>query len=206
MKNFLSRLFFKIFKRQILKAASKERLYKKFTTKERGPNETLPELSIVRARANNLYLNDPFIYGAVNTIINRAIGPGSTLQAQTESEAFNTAIESAFADWARVADYYRQFHFGDIQRICFKKLFLDGGIFIRFIHNPKDPISHFGVELIEYSSLATDLMGTNITSGVETNNDGIVLAYYFRKPNGTILKVNADDVLHFTYERRPGQL
>ena len=120
--NFLGKFldFFKgkKIKRRNLKAASKDRAYSHWITQGfKTPNAYLPQLETVRARANYLYHNDPFIRGAVDLLVNRMVGAGSIPQARTDNEKFNKQAEDLFKTWAENADVYGQFHFGDIERL-----------------------------------------------------------------------------------------
>ena len=212
IKNFFSP------KKRFYKAASKERPYDHWITKLQTPNAHLSQLQIIRARANSLYWNEPFIRGAVDLIINRMIGPGSIPQARTDNEVFNREIEELFKQWAENADVYGQYHFGDIERLINLKLFLDGGCFIKKIidNRRKNP---FCLEIIEYERLASGgtAVGNNqMLHGVEFNPDtGKVVAYHFYTkfsqetavPIGKQIKrVSADSVIHYSPFRRPGQL
>jgi len=226
VRNFLSKVWQKInpFKRgksrfsirRVLKASALDRLYGKFRNIEIDPNEILAELSIVRSRANWLYLNDPFVHGAIDTIINRAIGSGSILQATTQNTTFNENIETTWEKWCMWADYYRQFHFADIQRLCLLKLFLDGGVFLRVLPDKRNTISPIALEILEYGRLANERAGAKngnvIINGVEVNDEGKVVAYHFKGPSNPlqpaykIIRVPAEEIIHFSPFRRPGQL
>jgi len=220
--NWLDRFIFwlakKRFLKRVLKAASKERLYKHWTLKDETPNAPLSDLPVVRARANYLYYNDPFIKGAVDLIVNRMIGGGSTPQARTDVDEFNKQAEALFQQWAEDADIYGQFHFGDLERLAILKLFLDGGIFFKKVidNRRRNP---FCLEPIEYSRLApegTPFGKNQVIHGIEINPDtGNIVAYHFYTaypqdytvPIGrNIKRIPATSVIHFSPFRRPGQL
>ena len=202
--------------RRHLKAASKDRMSSYWTTSAEGPNDNFSDLQTVRARANYLYWNESFIRGSIDLIVNRMIGGGSTPQALTDNEQFNSKAENVFKQWARVADYYDQFHFGDLERLAILKLFLDGGIFFhKVIDKSRD--FPFCLEALEYSRLCG--MGTPKKdnwnwNGFEIDQTGKIVAYHFWKvdiSNPFILKqqsirIPAQDIIHFSPFRRPGQL
>jgi len=178
----LAWLIKKALQRGILKAASKHRLYKHWTLRDETPNAALPDLPTVRARANYLYHNDPFIRGAVDLIVKLMIGGGSTPQARTDVDEFNRQAEALFQQSAENADIYWQFHFGDLERLAILKLFLDGGIFFKKVidNRRRNP---FCLEPIEYSRLAPQgaPFGRNqVIHGIEINPDtGNIVAYHF---------------------------
>lgn len=199
-----------------LKAASRDRIYGKFTGTEDRPNSDISDLRLVRYRANYLYNNDPFVRGAIDTLLNRAIGAGSIVQARTRDEQFNDRAEHLFASWSYSADYYRQYHFGDIQRLALLKLFLDGGIFFHKLVDPNNDTVPFSLEVLEYSRLAptgTPQKGNVVFHGIELSKEGRVVAYHFYKnpvdvptTSYEIVRVPAEEIIHFSPFRRPHQL
>lgn len=200
-----------------LKAASKDRIYGKFVGIDERPNAYLNDLRTVRYRANYLYQNDPFVRGAIDTIINRALGSGSTLQAFTESQQFNELVENLWNEWCYNADYYRQFHFGDIERLALLKWFLDGGVFYRILTDARNAAtSPIAIEILEYSRLAPTgepKKGNYIFQGVEISPEGTIEAYHFyAQPidqpfqKFKIVRIPAKEIIHFSPFRRPHQL
>jgi len=207
-----------LFKRQTMKAASRERLQSHWITQLQGPNAHMLEREVVMARANYLYLNDPFVRGAVDMFVNRVIGAGSVPQAQTESDIFNEKAEKVFALWAEEADYHRQYHFGDIQRLALRKKILDGGVFLHKVVD-KNRTVPLCLEVLEYSRLAPigqPAEGNVNVGGVEIDPErGLVVAYHFyighpkdpwliRIKNQTI-RIPAEDLIHYGNFTRPGQ-
>lgn len=199
-----------------LKAAARDRIYGKFVGSSEKPNADIADLPTVRYRANYLYQNDPFVRGAVDTLINRAVGAGSIVQATTQDEQFNDRAERLFAAWGYFCDYYRQFHFGDIQRLALLKLFLDGGVFFHKVVDLNNEVVPFALEILEYSRLAptgTPEKGNVIYHGVEIDKTGRVVAYHFYKnpvdvPTTSFetVRVPAEEIIHFSPFRRPHQL
>lgn len=201
-----------------LKAATDKSAYGGWVNTEQGPNADMMKLSTVRARANHAYWNDPYIRGAVDILINRSVGPGSTPQATTQSEEFNATAEALFSQWTEYADAHFQYHFGDMERLAVLKLFLDGGIFFkRVVDNRRS--NPFCLEALEYSRLATDVAGNGanpVTYGIEQDKaTGQVVAYHFYATNpdsptsiGTwkARRIPSAQVIHFSPFRRPGQL
>ena len=199
-----------------LKAAAKDRIYGKFVGSD-SPNADIADLPTVRFRANYLYQNDPFVRGAVDLIVNRAVGAGSTLQALTGRPEVNERFEKVWSQWCYEADFYRQFHFGDLERLALLKLFTDGGVFFRIVPDARNmETSPITLEVLEYSRLAPfgRVKGKNrIVSGVEIDESGRVVAYHFYSAPSDLalnrlesVRVPADEVIHFSPFRRPGQL
>lgn len=206
---------FRVFVR-LLKAAERGRIYGKFVGSD-SPNADLADLPTVRFRANYLYNNEPFVRGAVDLLVNRAIGAGSTLQVLTGNPAVNERFEQVWNLWCYSADFYRQFHFGDLERLALLKLFTDGGVFFRVVPDSSNmDTSPISLEVLEYSRLAPfgQVEGNNrLVSGVEVDESGRVVAYHFYSaPTDIVLsrlesvRVPASEVIHFSPFRRPGQL
>ena len=203
--------------KRTLKSADRDRLTENWKSWVSSPNSILAELPTVRARCNWLYENNPWVRAAVDLLLARIVGSGTTLQATTENEAFNDKIEKAWAKWCFTADYYRQFHFGDLERLAILKLFLDGGLFFHVVTDPENrdtaPIS---LEVLEYGRLApagTPQGNNEIINGIEIDQTGRVVAYHFyAKPDSfltpslEVVRVPAEDVIHFSPFRRPHQL
>jgi len=202
-----------------LKAASVDRVNSAWTTTGDAPNIAIDELPTVRARAKELYYNAPFFRSAVDTVVNRVVATGATLQALSSNDSFNTKAESAFKIWSYKADYFGQYHFADMQVEAIRQLLLSGGCFFHFIPAKSNAdTSPFQIEIINYSSLATIINDSSkfIWNGVEVNPDtGKVDAYWFMKQPIIDLPVNQykyirlpndENLLHFAPFREPHQL
>ncbi len=197
-----------------LKAAQKGRLYGHWTTKQEKANDNLKDLTTVRARANYLYNNDPWIRASVDFIVNKAVGAGTKVQALTDNEAFNDKAENLFKRWSYKSDFNRQFHFGDLERLAVLKLYLDGGVFFKKVIDPENrDTAPFSLEVLEYSRLSSwgkPAKGNEIWQGVEIDKNGRVVAYHFEQDiigfSRDTIRVPADEIIHFSPFRRPGQL
>jgi lambda family phage portal protein len=210
------RRFLSFFKRT-LKAASIKRVYSSWTTKANTPNADMPDIALARTRANYLFWNDTFIRGAVDTLVDKIVGAGTTPQARTKNKDFNRQAEEAFKEWSGTADIHNQFHFGDIERTIIQKLFLDGGVFIKPVvdNKRKNP---FALEILEYDRLADNAQGkgqNQIIHGVEIDQNGEVVAYHFTAGHANDLttslnyktkRILAKNIIHFSPFRRPGQI
>jgi len=200
-----------------LKAAEKGRLTQNWKNWVTSPNAILSELPTVRSRANWLYENNCWVRAAVDLLLVRIVGAGTTLQASTNNEIFNDKAESLFKEWSYKADYYRQFHFGDIERLAILKLFTDGGVFFHVVTDVENrdtaPIS---IEILEYGRLAPTgkaEKGNEIINGVEVDKFGKVVAYHFYySPDSYVnssletIRIPAEEIIHFSPFRRPHQL
>jgi len=215
--NFFKRLYVRaktaIAKRRI-EAAENKRGFTNWILQRDTPNEDIGKYEIVRVRANDLYINNAFIRGAVDMLINKTIGYGSTPQARSSDDKFNTQVENAWKRWAEQADFFEQFHFGDIERVLVQRLFLDGGVFVKKVLD-KQRENKFCLQILEYNRLSDNgkPKGTNeIVYGVEIDSKtGKVVAYHFSAGGdvGTInktIRIPTKDILHFSPFRRPGQL
>ena len=196
-----------------IKAAQKNREFSNWILNRDTPNADLNQYETVRVRANDLYINNVFIRGAVDMLVNKIVGAGSTPQARSDDPNFNSKAEAGFRRWSEVADVYGQFHFGDIERLLIQRLFLDGGVFIKKIldNKRKNP---YCLQILEYSSLAnqgTPKGNNQIVHGVEVDPNGIVVAYHFNVGSdlglsSKIVRISKNNILHFSPFRRPGQL
>ncbi len=200
-----------------LKAADRGRLTDNWQRWSSSPNSILGELSTVRSRANWLYENNCWVRAAVDLLLARIVGAGTTLQAQTKNPAFNEKAEALWKRWCFSADYYRQFHFGDIERLAILKLFTDGGLFFHIVTDADNrSTAPFSIEILEYGRLApAGALGTKnrVINGIEVDENGRVVAYHFYKsvdtyiePTLEVERVPAEDIIHFSPFRRPGQL
>ncbi|SMO61800.1 phage portal protein, lambda family [Balnearium lithotrophicum] len=208
---------FKLYSRS-LKAAEKGRLTQNWKNWVTSPNSILSELSTVRSRANWLYENNCWVRASVDILLSRIVGSGTTLQALTKNEVFNDKAENLFKEWSYSADYYRQFHFGDIERLAILKLFTDGGVFFHIVTDTDNKdTAPFSIEVLEYGRLASfwdKPYGDNeIINGIEVDKSGKVVAYHFTVAPDSFLnptletkRVQAEDVIHFSPFRRPHQL
>lgn len=196
-----------------IKAAQKNREFSNWILNRDTPNADLNQYETVRVRANDLYINNVFIRGAVDMLVNKIVGAGSTPQARSDDPNFNAEAEAGFRRWSEVADVYGQFHFGDIERLLIQRLFLDGGVFVKKIldNKRKNP---YCLQILEYSSLAdqgTPKGNNQIVHGVEVDPNGIVVAYHFNVGSdlglsSKIVRISKNNILHFSPFRRPGQL
>ncbi len=196
-----------------IKAAQKNREFSNWILNRDTPNADLNQYETVRVRANDLYINNVFIRGAVDMLVNKIVGAGSTPQARSDDPNFNAEAEAGFRRWSEVADVYGQFHFGDIERLLIQRLFLDGGVFIKKIldNKRKNP---YCLQILEYNSLAnqgTPKGNNQIVHGVEVDPNGIVVAYHFNVGSdlglsSKIVRISKNNILHFSPFRRPGQL
>ncbi len=196
-----------------IKAAEKNREFSNWILNRDTPNADLNQYETVRVRANDLYINNVFIRGAVDMLVNKIVGAGSTPQARSDDPNFNSKAEAGFRRWSEVADVYGQFHFGDIERLLIQRLFLDGGVFVKKIldNKRKNP---YCLQILEYSSLAkqgTPKGNNQIVHGVEVDSTGAVVAYHFNVGGDLglspkVVRISKNNILHFSPFRRPGQL
>jgi lambda family phage portal protein len=178
-----------------------------------GPNAPPFERKVIVARANRLYLDDPYVHGLVNLMVNRIVGPGSRLRATTSDSSFNAYAERAFVAWMDDCDLYQEMTFAEIERLLVIKRMLDGGVFIRKRVEKDGRRGVPKIEILEYSRLqeiGAVSSGNSVYDGVEVDATGRVIAYHFSRPSAGMtsfatVRVPASEILHISSFRRPGQ-
>lgn len=163
-------------------------------------------LSTLRSRSRDLYMNSPLGAAALKTNKTNVIGPGLRLKSRIDSDflglteeqadAWERQVEREFALWAesKHCDALRMSDFYDLQGIAFLGCLLNGDAFVLFKQKPRTPYMPYSLRLhlIEGDRVSTPwqdvLLGTVeginqannnwIISGVEIDNDGMAVAYW----------------------------
>ena len=198
-------------------------------------HEHLPTL---RQRSRDLYMGVPIATGAIKTMRTNIVGWGLRLKSQVdyeflklnedEARALKQKIEREFSLWADSPEcnIERLDNFYELQQLVFINCLLSGDVIVTLpvtkrVNMPYD----LRINLIEADRLSTPfnkLDDKNITSGVETNSDGEVVAYHISKNHPLSTTINAEDkwtrieargketgrrnVLHIMNRERIGQL
>lgn len=187
-------------------------------------NELRSDLDRLRARARDLANNNEYVKKWLKMVVNNIAGPnGFTLQARAEDNGVqdglaNTAIERAFADWARRCDVTGQLTFTDLLHAMCRAVARDGEFILRKITgvaagNPEGYL----LQLIDIDRLDTAynvaaVTGRNaVVMGIEIDAYRRPVAYHLftSHPNGNGQRlrerVPASEIIHRFVVERPEQ-
>ncbi len=199
----------------------------KWLTSRLSPDsEAEADLETIRNRCRDLYLNNPVAAGYVKDGVTKVIGTGFTYKSGIRDDAglpakrvkaLNNQKETLFKQWAKKADITGRKSLWSRLRLaqrCFRR---DGEAIVVLSDKPMPgkPIP-LAIEVIAVNRLATppELEGKkNVRLGIEKEEDGTPIAYYFRtKPPADTKEIEdkyqrvlADRVCHLYEEEEPGQ-
>lgn len=165
-------------------------------------------LSTLRARSSDLYLNSPIGHAAVITMSAGVINEGLKLFPRLNHTALNMSIEEAraweertkqeFELWAGniECDFYRRNNFFELQRIAFLNQLVDGDcacLFRRKVSKSENPYS-LRLQLIEAGRISNPVGNSNviatfnnvemlkgnsrIVNGIEVDSSGVMKAVW----------------------------
>jgi lambda family phage portal protein len=177
----------------------------------------------IRGRARDLENNDDLIIGALGCLERNVVGTGIRPQANVkrasgdQNERMNKALEANWETWqeAENCDLTRQLTFYEMQGLTLRRKVADGEIFIRrvtpaVVSPGKIPLK---LQVLEADLLDTTLTknkdnGNSIYGGVEVDQFGASVAYWFRPANqddfplGKSVRVDAKDIIHLFKKTR----
>lgn len=150
-------------------------------------------LCVLRERCRDLYMGVPLATGALKTCRTNVVGSGLRLKSQIdyevlgvkeeEARSLESKIEREFALWADspACDLERLDNFYELQQLAFLNWLMSGDVIATLpitkrVNMPYD----LRICLIEADRLSNPNTSTNphIIGGVETNDDGEVIAYH----------------------------
>ncbi len=185
------------------------------------------ELVTLRARARELVRQNPYAKRFVTAIKSNIVGAeGVTIQAQSTrlvnglpelDTLANTAIETAFKDWASYhCDYRGRRSFVDLQNLAISTAGQDGEFLFRVYQGRRYGKYGFQLDCIDPELL--DVTKNTLTSsgeirlGVEYNHRGKPIWYHFRERTelgmynqSRTYKVAADEIIHGFIDEWPDQ-
>lgn len=168
---------------------------------------------ILRRRARYECANNPYAQGILRTLANELVGRGATLQIQSTSEEFNTAVEAEWKRWSTAVRLWSKL------RTARKAKARDGEAFLMLVPDPH--VRHaikWNVVLVEADRVTTpDLLieSPTQTDGITFDANGQPLVYHILRqhPGDLGFQILADYtpvparfVLHWFEAERPGQL
>lgn len=175
----------------------------------------------IRTQARYLDENHDLAKGILDTLVNKVIGTGITIEPQVKNldgnsnKEFNNQLLDLFNDWAVYPDVTGELHWNTAQRLIARTLFRDGEVLIRKLEGNIKQLDHksvvpFSIELIEPDLLPLDLNdeNKNIISGVQKNKWNEPINYYLYSVHpGTMINykykskydykiIKANEILH----------
>jgi lambda family phage portal protein len=219
------------------KASESNRFNANWSASNEAINTTLTrELKTLRARSRWLEHNNPYMIGAINQLVNYCVGTGFELQMNvrktelvdgeyvvTDMDNFNDYVESLFSDWSEDvsinAPGTSPDSFAEIQRVCARRLIVDGEILVHTVYDKSNGTTPLYLELIDADNLdtnQTEYNGNPIVLGVEVDkNTWRPVAYWVfstvdqhpsRPSKINSVRVSAEDMIHVYKKHFPNQL
>ena len=155
--------------------------------------------------ARKMYVSNPLVRGAIDTMVRNSIGSGIKVQARTSDNSWNEKAEMFFDSFSGICDIAGVHDFYSMQRVVTTTMLRDGECFL-VLNSTKSGYPQ--LELVEShkcetpSELSKD---KRITDGVKVNAYGKPLSYYFNVGGSKYEEVNAEDVIVVAEYDRPHQ-
>jgi lambda family phage portal protein len=189
-------------------ASGRKKSMRGWTAMTGAPKDDIDmNLSTLRMRSRDLYMNSPLARAPIRTAKTNVIGPGLRLKARIDADflrltpeqadEWERQVEREFALWAesKHCDALQMGDFYDLQAIAFLGALMNGDSFVLFKQVKPQPWMPYGLRLhvIEADRVSTPwenltvagtveginkANGNFITSGVEYTYDGATVAYW----------------------------
>lgn len=175
-----------------------------------SPDEDITRnLTTLRERSRDLYMNAPIAAGALKTYRSNVIGEGlklkSTIDAdfleisKEDAKELEKSIEREFSLWSKECDAARKMDFYEIQRLVFLSHMMSGDVFctLPMIGSPRTPYG-LRINVIEADRVCNppNVPETIAMGGVKIDKYGAPISYYISKnhPLNTVnMTYKADD-------------
>jgi lambda family phage portal protein len=187
-------------------------------------DEVTRELALLRDRSRELRRNNPWVNRAINISTAMHIGNGVRPRPSTPDQDFNDQLLELWRDWADYADYSsKNSNVYSIQDDLGRGKNEAGEAFA-VIHKTRDLDSplNLSIQVLESDQCPLYLNryfenGNQLKSGIELTSKGKIVAYWFytQHPNldmilsgnfEDIVRVKAENVIHYFKPERPSQL
>ena len=183
-------------------------------------------LRTIRARAREQFQNDVLMRRYSSMMRNGIVGEsGITLQSRVKKrneeldKPANKAIEKAWLKWCEECDFLGESNIVDFQNLIINTLITDGEV---FIVKQYDKTGKFTLQFVDAERCdiqhneGTKSNGNFVVMGIEHDDKGRVVAYYFRNRLRTVhdqyelggaesTRVPAEDVIHIYKKEQIGQ-
>lgn len=183
---------------------------KGFSVTDTDPDGDIGDnLTTLRARSRELFMNSPLATGALKTIRTNVVGSGLKLNAAIDYEFLGLTNEQAnewekntereFRLWSDSVncDASRQKNFGQLQQLALLSALMNGDSFALMPHKKRagSPYS-ITVQLVEGDRVRDPQVsnGKNIYNGVELDETGEAVAFYIHSQHENSTTIGKDNV------------
>lgn len=180
----------------------------------------------LRAKSRDLVRRNPWANNAIEAFVANAVGTGIKPQSLAKDEAFRSAVQELFRDWAEEADASGQTDFYGLQALACRAMLEGGECLLRLRPRRLEdglcvPLQ---LQLLESEHLPLDLNqnlsnGNVIRAGIEFDALGRRVAYHLYRAHpeegwlapaaaGDLVpvRVAATEIMHLFRPLRPGQI
>jgi lambda family phage portal protein len=172
-------------------------------TSKTADQDTIGKLDRSRAGCRDLSMNSPVARGSLKRELTNVVGWGLKLQSRIDRELLGMSeieagiwerqAEKEFQLWAKSTecDMERTSNFYELQKMAIYNTSLSGDVFFLLPWKARGNFPYeLKVKLVEADYVVNPLNGvdtTNLAGGVEVDDDGAPVAYYFKKtPKGLL--------------------
>lgn len=146
------------------------------------------DLASVIARSQYEYANNPFYHGIVSTYAMHVVGRnGPTLQVRSDNERFNEAVERRWRQVWKMPDPAGRLSGPDGLSVLVKQVLVAGSSLVVFKRVKRDGPVKFGWQTLHPRRLTSPPERAGdplVQQGIEFDQDGRRVAYYFDNPIG----------------------
>lgn len=160
------------------------------------------EFHRIREYARDMDRNDAIIGQMIDRAVDNIVGNGFKPIPQTGDKQLDRLLQSRFNDWSRdpfQCDVNRKFSFRRIERLLLRHRFIDGDSFAI-------PTSDGRLQLVEGDWIdSPSNQHDGVVHGVELNDIGSPVRYWFQKPRIEDREINIDRLAQGpeSYDKRP---
>lgn len=200
-------------------AGNHDRMNRRWRTQNRSAEfEDRYDRDTVRARARDLERNSDMMRSILRAITRNTIGRGIELQARTDDEKLNEALESLWEEWcrARNCDVTGQQNFNQILRMAVIRKKVDGGIIFKKCYTDGGvlpfKLQALEVDELDITAITPKHEGNKVVGGIEYNEYNRPVGYWIRQYSIDGLLLNkpvyydAREIIFYFEKERPSQL
>ena len=177
-----------------------------FGTNTGDPDDARPMRIVDRAVLLRLAYQNPYGRKAVRALLNGTIGWGITGAPKAPK-----AVQNLWAEWVKVSDFRNRLNFYGQQALVCRTMFREGECFIVRKYVKDASVVPLRLQVLDAGLLDTGKVGENIEDGIEYDEDGNVLGYWFHRARAEYrrsrpsVRYPAADVIHLYEQEEPGQ-
>lgn len=170
------------------------------------PDDARPRRLVDRATLLRLAYTNPYGRKALRNLLNGTIAWGITGAPKAPK-----AVQTLWTDWVKISDFRGRLNFYGQQALSTRTMFREGDVFIvrRLVKNWT--VIPLRLDVVDGGMLDVGKVGENIEGGIEYDDDGIAVAYWFlRSRSGRAryqpsVRYPAEDVIHLFEQEEAGQ-